>query len=55
MFKKLTNNLQPSGFESLAETFSHLGWMGFWLQVVLGSAPLSTRRARARSSSLIKP
>jgi hypothetical protein len=39
MFKKLTNNL-PSGFESLAKTFSLLGWMGFWLQIVLGSAPL---------------
>ncbi len=39
MFKKLTNKL-PSGFESLAKTFSRLGWMGFWLQIVLGSAPL---------------
>lgn len=40
MFKKLMSNLRPSGFESLGKTFSRLGWMGFWLQIVLGSVPL---------------
>ncbi len=40
----MTNNLmespQPSGLISLARTFSRLGWIGFWLQIVIGSIPL---------------
>ncbi|TVR65519.1 MAG: DUF3611 family protein [Candidatus Competibacteraceae bacterium] len=40
MFKKLTHNLQRSEFDSLAKAFSRLGWMGFWMQIILGSVPL---------------
>jgi hypothetical protein len=32
--------MRPSKTGSVAKTFSRLGWMGFWLQVVLGSLPL---------------
>ena len=40
MFKRLTNNLQRSEFDSLAKAFSRLGWTGFWMQIILGSVPL---------------
>lgn len=31
---------EPSKIDGLARTFSRLGWMGFWAQVVLGSIPV---------------
>lgn len=40
MINNLTENPQPSGLTSLARTFSRLGWIGFWLQIVIGSIPL---------------
>ena len=39
MLKKLMENLQLSGTQSLAKTFSRLGWIGFWVQIVMGSVP----------------
>ena len=39
MLKKLVENLQPSGLDSLARTFSRLGRIGFWMQIVMGSIP----------------
>jgi hypothetical protein len=39
MVKKLVENLQPSGLDSLARTFSRLGRIGFWLQIVVGAIP----------------
>ncbi len=40
MLEKLIENLQPSGLDSLARTFSRLGRIGFWTQIVIGSIPL---------------
>jgi hypothetical protein len=40
MAKKLMENLQPSVLASLAGTFSRVGRIGFWLQLVTGSIPL---------------
>lgn len=40
MLKKLMENMQQSGIQSLAKTFSRLGSIGFWVQIVLGSIPL---------------
>jgi hypothetical protein len=37
MFRKLRDAMRPSKGRSLARSFSRLGWIGFWLQVVLGS------------------
>jgi hypothetical protein len=39
MLKKLMENLQRSGIQNLAKTFSRLGWIGFWVQIVVGSIP----------------
>ncbi len=39
MLKKLMESLQSSGTASLAKTFSRLGWIGFWVQIVVGSIP----------------
>lgn len=39
MLKKLMENLQLSGTQSLAKTFCRLGWIGFWTQIVMGSIP----------------
>jgi hypothetical protein len=39
MLKKLVGSLQPSGLDSLARTFSRLGRIGFWTQIVMGSIP----------------
>jgi hypothetical protein len=33
--------LRPSPNDSLSEAFSSLGWLGFWIQVVIGSVPLA--------------
>jgi len=40
MLKKLMESLQQSGTQSLAKTFSRLGRMGFWVQIVVGSLPV---------------
>lgn len=39
MLKKLMESLQRSGTQNLAKTFSRLGWIGFWVQIVVGSLP----------------
>lgn len=40
MLKQIVASLHVSKVESLAKTFTRLGWTGFWLQVVLGSIPV---------------
>ena len=40
MLKKLMESLQRSGTENLAKTFSRLGRVGFWVQIVVGSIPV---------------
>ncbi len=40
MLNQLTESLQPSELDSLARTFSRLGRLGFWIQIVVGSIPL---------------
>jgi hypothetical protein len=37
MFRKI---LRPSSSDSLAKVFSRLGWIGFWIQIVIGSIPV---------------
>ncbi|HMQ13832.1 MAG TPA: DUF3611 family protein [Candidatus Competibacter phosphatis] len=39
MLKKLMESLQRSGTQNLAKTFSRLGRIGFWVQIVVGSFP----------------
>ncbi|MBS1224601.1 MAG: hypothetical protein H6R24_1279, partial [Proteobacteria bacterium] len=39
MLKKLMESLQRSGIQNLAKTFSRLGRIGFWVQIVVGSIP----------------
>ena len=42
MFSKLTDSLHgPNKVDGLAKSFARLGWVGFWLQVLLGSIPLA--------------
>ena len=40
MLKKIVDSLHSSKIEGLGKTFTRLGWLGFWLQVVLGSIPV---------------
>jgi hypothetical protein len=40
MFKQLIEGLHGSKIDGLGRSFTRLGWIGFWLQVVLGSVPL---------------
>ena len=40
MLKELMESLRRSGIQNLAKTFSRLGWIGFWVQIVVGSIPL---------------
>jgi hypothetical protein len=40
MFEKLRDAIRPSRAASLGRAFSRLGWVGFWLQVVLGPLPI---------------
>lgn len=40
MFSSLMERLRPSRNSSLARSFSRLGWIGFWTQIVLGSVPV---------------
>lgn len=37
MTETLVENLRPSESNSLAGVFARLGWMGFWVQVLVGS------------------
>src|SRR5215470_10828304 len=41
MLNALQRTLRPSATESLARAFSRLGWLGFWMQVVIGAVPLA--------------
>jgi hypothetical protein len=38
MFQKA---FRPSGNDSLSQSFSRLGWLGFWMQVAVGAIPLA--------------
>ena len=40
MLRALPKALMPSSKDSLAKAFSRLGWIGFWIQVVIGSIPV---------------
>jgi len=40
MSQAIQDAIEPSKAGKLARTFSRLGWVGFWLQIVLGSLPL---------------
>jgi hypothetical protein len=40
MLRMLRKTLRPSNDDSLAEAFSRLGWIGFWIQVAIGSIPI---------------
>ena len=39
MLKTLMESLQRSGIQNLAKTFSRLGRIGFWVQIVVGAIP----------------
>ena len=41
MFGALKSAIKSSTGKSLAETFSKLGWLGFWLQVSIGAIPVA--------------
>ena len=41
MLRALRNALRPSENRSLAQAFSRLGWIGFWMQIVIGAIPLA--------------
>jgi hypothetical protein len=41
VFTKIVDGLHGAKIEGLAKTFTRLGRIGFWLQVVLGSIPLA--------------
>jgi hypothetical protein len=40
MSQPLSNAPGPSRSSRLAKAFSRLGWIGFWVQVVVGSIPV---------------
>ena len=40
MLQTLQRTLKPSRGDSLAQAFSRLGWIGFWIQVAIGSIPV---------------
>src|SRR5271167_4459791 len=40
MLRTLRKILRPSGNDSLAKSFSRLGWIGFWIQIAIGSIPV---------------
>jgi hypothetical protein len=41
MLRTLQNVLSSSGGRSLARAFSRLGWVGFWMQIAIGSIPVA--------------
>ena len=40
MFRIFKKALWPSRNDRLAQSFSSLGWLGFWIQIAIGSVPL---------------
>jgi hypothetical protein len=40
MFQTLRKALRPSRNDSLSQAFSRLGWIGFWMQIVIGAIPV---------------
>jgi hypothetical protein len=40
VFRLLRKAFRPSRNDSLAQSFSSLGWLGFWTQIAVGSVPL---------------
>src|SRR5262245_35864088 len=40
MFATLRDAMQSSRASSLAGSFSRLGWLGFWAQIVIGFVPI---------------
>jgi hypothetical protein len=40
MLRTLWKILRPSSSDSLAKAFSRLGWIGFWIQIAIGSIPV---------------
>ena len=41
MLRVLQKALRPSRNDSLARTFSRLGWLGFWMQIAIGAIPVA--------------
>jgi hypothetical protein len=41
MLQMLRRILRPSINDSLSQAFSRLGWLGFWIQVAIGSIPFA--------------
>ena len=41
MLRVLQKTFRPSRDDSLAQAFSRLGWLGFWMQVAIGAIPLA--------------
>jgi hypothetical protein len=41
MLQALRRILRPSISDSLANAFSRLGWIGFWIQIAIGVIPLT--------------
>lgn len=41
MFRVFQKAFRPSRNDSLAQSFSNLGWLGFWMQIAVGSVPLA--------------
>jgi Protein of unknown function (DUF3611) len=41
MLQALKSTLRPSIGDSLANAFSRLGWIGFWIQIAIGIIPLT--------------
>jgi uncharacterized membrane protein YdjX (TVP38/TMEM64 family) len=41
MLQVLRRILRPSISDSLANAFSRLGWIGFWIQIAIGIIPLT--------------
>jgi hypothetical protein len=42
LFRALQKTLRPSTTSSLADAFSRLGWIGFWIQIAIGVIPLAS-------------
>lgn len=41
MFRIVRKALRPSPTDSLSQAFLSLGWLGFWMQVAIGTVPLA--------------
>lgn len=41
MWHPFRNVLRPSPNDSLARSFSRLGWIGFWMQIAIGAIPIA--------------